>query len=181
MGKLRGIPLSSLGRPALLQLQAMGIDVRKYLDGSTQTVVTPRAHKFGVSAAVDRTEDGLIFDSKLEAGAYRLLTNWHVPFDRQVEFELESEFEFEGRKYRAVKYVADFVLDPKGKRLVVDIKGFRTKMYDLKAKLMLKRFGIKIINIKKLPELALLVHDHGLLVRNESSNSGVSSGGTENI
>ncbi len=163
MGKLRGIPLSSLGRPALLQLQAMGIDVSKHLNGSGQMVAAPRAHKFGVSAAVDRTEDGLVFDSKLEAGAYRLLTNWNVPFDRQVEFELESKFEFEGRIYRAVKYVADFVLDPKGKRLVVDVKGFRTKMYQLKKKLLLKKYSVQIQEIKNLPDLALLLKIHGFI------------------
>lgn len=160
------MPLDCLGRPALLQLQAMGIDVRKYLDappGRGRVVIPqPRQHKFNVSSKEQRTEDGIVFASKLELAAYRFLRDRHIPFDRQVEFVIEEGFEHEGKKYRAVKYVCDFVIDPKGKRLVVDTKGFRTRMFELKEKLMLKRHGIKIIGIKDLPSLALLVHDHGL-------------------
>jgi len=164
--KRRGIPLGCLGRPALLQLQAQGIDVSKYLNAKPGEKLTGRqplrVHKFNVSDAEIRTEDGIVFASKLEAAAYRYLRDHHVPFDRQTEFVIEEGFEHEGKKYRAVKYVCDFVIDPGGKKLVVDTKGFRTRMFELKQKLVLKRFGIKIICIRDLPSLALLLRNQNL-------------------
>jgi hypothetical protein len=45
---------------------------------------------------------------------------------------------------QAVKYVADFVYTENGKRVVEDTKGFRTKDYIIKRKLMLWVHGIKI-------------------------------------
>lgn len=41
-------------------------------------------------------------------------------------------------------YVADFVYYRDGKMIVEDCKGFRTKEYILKRKLMLKNYGIRI-------------------------------------
>lgn len=41
-------------------------------------------------------------------------------------------------------YVADFVYYRDGKMIVEDCKGFRTKEYILKRKLMLKKYGIRI-------------------------------------
>lgn len=47
---------------------------------------------------------------------------------------------------RAVDYVADFVyIDADGKEVVEDSKGMRTKDYIIKRKLMLHRYGIRII------------------------------------
>ena len=45
---------------------------------------------------------------------------------------------------QAVKYVADFVYQENGKTIVEDTKGFRTKDYIIKRKLMLWVHGIKI-------------------------------------
>ena len=44
----------------------------------------------------------------------------------------------------AVKYVADFVYKENGKTIVEDTKGFKTKDYIIKRKLMLWVHGIKI-------------------------------------
>ncbi len=169
MSKLFGIPIESLGRPALLQLQAQGHDVKKYLDRPPKSVLPkgllPQQHKFGVFSAKDaRTMDGIVFASKLELNAYRYLRDQHIPFDRQVPFVLEENFEFEGKKYRAFKYVTDFVLEPQGKRLVVDTKGFETPMFKLQKKLMVLKHGIHIHCVRSLTELALLIREHGLLV-----------------
>ena len=45
---------------------------------------------------------------------------------------------------KAVIYKADFVYTEKGKMVVEDTKGVKTKDYIIKRKLMLKEFGIKI-------------------------------------
>ena len=46
---------------------------------------------------------------------------------------------------RGVSYIADFVYkDESGREIVEDTKGFRTKDYILKRKLLLWRYGIKI-------------------------------------
>lgn len=75
---------------------------------------------------------------------------------RQVEFELipaQREPDTVGvrggiRKGKvieyAVKYVADFVYYENGKKVVEDTKGFKTKDYIIKRKLMLWVYGIRI-------------------------------------
>lgn len=45
---------------------------------------------------------------------------------------------------RSVKYIADFQYVKNGETVVEDTKGFRTKDYVIKRKLMLYVFGIKI-------------------------------------
>ena len=78
---------------------------------------------------------------------------------RQVEFELipaQREPDTVGvrggiRKGKtiefAVKYVADFVYYENGKKVVEDTKGFKTKDYIIKRKLMLWVHGIRIKEI----------------------------------
>jgi hypothetical protein len=64
----------------------------------------------------------------------------------QVAFLLQEWFEWNGKKIRPIKYIADFVYeDEKGKKIVEDTKGFKTKDYLLKRKLFLKRYKDKII------------------------------------
>lgn len=56
---------------------------------------------------------------------------------RQVKFTLQEGFLYEGRKIRAIEYVADFVYEADG-LIIEDVKGYRTPEYRIKAK-MLKR------------------------------------------
>lgn len=110
------------------------------------------------------TIDGNTFDSRKEyrrfcelsllqrAGA---ITDLH----RQVEFELipaQREPDTIGvrggvKKGKtlelAVKYVADFTYKENGKTIVEDTKGFKTKDYIIKRKLMLWVHGIRIKEI----------------------------------
>jgi len=60
---------------------------------------------------------------------------------RQVRFELIPKI---GR-LRAIFYVADFVYDLGGKPVVEDKKGFKTRLYRLKARLLLWRHNIEIL------------------------------------
>jgi hypothetical protein len=110
------------------------------------------------------TRNGVTFDSKKEARRYGellLLERAGVITDlqRQVEFELiptQREADTIGvrggvKKGKvielAVKYVADFVYKENDKTIVEDTKGFKTKDYIIKRKLMLYVHGIRIKEI----------------------------------
>lgn len=63
----------------------------------------------------------------------------------QVPFELIPMQKINGKCVeRSCKYVADFVYIQDGRQVVEDTKGFRTKEYIIKRKLMLWRYGIRI-------------------------------------
>nr|UVY29452.1 MAG: Protein of unknown function (DUF1064) [Bacteriophage sp.] len=93
--------------------------------------------------------DGITFDSKREADRYLVLKSMEEDgtiedLRRQVRYELVSAFDVDGRHYRPVFYVADFVYTEDGKEVVEDVKGMRTDTYRLKSKLFARRYG-KII------------------------------------
>lgn len=93
--------------------------------------------------------DGMTFDSKREADRYLVLKNIEEDGDiedlrRQVRYELVPAFDVDGRHYRPVFYVADFVYVEDGKTVVEDVKGMRTDVYRLKSKLFAKRYGMSI-------------------------------------
>lgn len=105
--------------------------------------------------------NGVKFDSVKEARRYQDLLILQragaiTDLQRQVEFELipaqrePDRVGVRGGKIKgktieqAVKYVADFVYTENGKKVVEDTKGFRTKDYIIKRKLMLWVHGIKI-------------------------------------
>lgn len=87
--------------------------------------------------------DGIIFDSIKEKNYYCELKVLRmagevIEFERQVTFELQPKFKHDGKTVRAIKYIADFVVHyPDGLQVVVDTKGFRTKEYLLKRKMLL--------------------------------------------
>ena len=91
--------------------------------------------------------DGMMFDSRKEAQRWaelkwmergRLISG----LERQVAFEIIPKTD----KYRAVKYVADFVYTDAetGEKVVEDCKGMRTDVYLLKKKLMYWKYGIDV-------------------------------------
>lgn len=97
--------------------------------------------------------DGVTFDSKKEAKRYqelRILEKAGEIKDlrRQVKFELIPSQRINGKvAERAVEYRADFVYTQDGQTIVEDTKGFRTKDYIIKRKLMLWVHGIRIREI----------------------------------
>ena len=113
--------------------------------------------------------DGIEFDSKKEAIRYQELLLLQKAgeiymLERQKVYELlpaQREPDTVGKRggvikgkllERAVEYVADFVYtDKNGKTVVEDVKGFREggayAVFVLKRKLMLYRYGIKIIEV----------------------------------
>lgn len=90
--------------------------------------------------------DNIVFDSKLEAERYGILKLLEKAgeikdLEMQVEFVLIPPFTHNGKKYRKATYKADFVYtDKEGKQIVEDTKGFVTKEYALKKKLLLFRY-----------------------------------------
>ena len=98
------------------------------------------------------TIDGIKFDSKKEADYYcelvlRKKAGDILDFDLQPDFHLQEPFtDNMGKKHRAIKYIADFIIyhnlptEEKFKVEVVDVKGFKTKEYQIKKKLFLKKY-----------------------------------------
>lgn len=94
--------------------------------------------------------DGITFDSRKEARRYaelRLLERSGAIHNlrRQVRYELIPVQKKDGKTIeRACHYIADFVYEENGKTVVEDVKGYRTKEYVLKRKLMLQVHGIEV-------------------------------------
>lgn len=92
--------------------------------------------------------DGIIFDSGKEAGRYcqlRLMERAGIIQDLQLQVEYELN---PGGTY-SLKYIADFVYSivTSGEQVVEDVKGFRTKEYKKKKRLMKKIHRIEIHEI----------------------------------
>ena len=95
------------------------------------------------------TVDGITFDSRKEADRYLVLKGMEEDgsienLRRQVRYELVPAFDVDGRHYRPVYYVADFVYVEDDKEVVEDVKGMRTDVYRLKSKLFARRYGMSI-------------------------------------
>lgn len=103
------------------------------------------------------TLDGISFDSKKEARRYAELLLMQkageiYDLQRQVPFVIipKQTDPITGKVLeREAKYIADFTYRSckTGRITVEDTKGFRTKDYILKRKLMLYRHGIKVKEI----------------------------------
>lgn len=94
------------------------------------------------------TVNGITFDSKLEAARYSELLvlergGFISALTTQPKFLLQDGFEYDGKKERAIYYIADFqYLDSDTNEWVVeDAKGTRTEVYKLKRKLFLAKYG----------------------------------------
>ena len=55
----------------------------------------------------------------------------------QIPYILLPSFTFNGKKYREIKYIADFVYFQDGKIIIEDCKGYKTETYRIKKKLLL--------------------------------------------
>lgn len=91
--------------------------------------------------------DGIAFDSIKERDYYAdvlLPLKWAGEIkniDMQVSFVLQPPFKHGGKTIKEIKYVADFVITyPDGRKKVIDTKGYRTKEYQLKRKMLLYKY-----------------------------------------
>ena len=88
-------------------------------------------------------KQGIISDLRLQV-PYELIPAIY----EDVEKQLKTKVKVVSRcVQRAVTYVADFVYIQDGKTIVEDTKGFRTKEYELKKKMMRALLGITIKEI----------------------------------
>ena len=115
--------------------------------------------------------DGEVFDSKAECRRWKelklLLDTGHIKnLLRQVEFPLIPEQREKSTEIytkgvnkgkpkpgklleRKVSYIADFVYETAdGEMVVEDVKGMKTKEYILKRKMLLYRYGIRILEVR---------------------------------
>ena len=110
--------------------------------------------------------DGIIFDSRKEGRRYaelKVMQKAGIIHDLQLQVKfvlIPSQREESTEVYKTGKrkgepkagklietecsYIADFVYYENGKMIVEDVKGFRTKEYVLKRKMMLYFHGIRI-------------------------------------
>ena len=114
--------------------------------------------------SIKTTVNGIVFDSRKEARRYQellLLERAGVIQDLKMQVKyvlIPAQYEFyerygaKGKELKPgkrliekeVSYFADFVYEQNGETVVEDTKGFKTKDYIIKRKLMLYTYGIRI-------------------------------------
>lgn len=92
------------------------------------------------------TVDGITFDSKKESKRYLELKAMEKVGSIQ-NLQLQVPFILiEKSKYgRSIKYVADFVYNRNGSKVVEDVKGVKTPVYKLKKRIMAEKYGIIVL------------------------------------
>lgn len=95
--------------------------------------------------------DGIKFDSKKERAYYlklKVLEDLGQIKDLELQkvYELQPSFKLNDKTYRKITYKADFcyISVPDNKLHVVDVKGFKTKEYLLKKKMLAYKYNIEI-------------------------------------
>lgn len=93
--------------------------------------------------------DDIEFMSKKEGNRYLQLKKLQEEgiisdLKMQVPYILIEPFVLNGKKYRKMEYVADFVYMRDGEKIVEDTKGYRTEVYKIKKKLMAYLYHIQI-------------------------------------
>ena len=97
------------------------------------------------------TIGGETFDSRKEAERWVVLRAKEERGEisdlrRQVKYVLIPAQYKDGKCiFRSVTYIADFVYEQDGEKVVEDVKGFRTPEYIIKRKLMYQIFGIYVM------------------------------------
>ena len=105
-----------------------------------------RGNKYG---AVRTEVDGVVFASKAEARRYselRLLEQGGVIRD----LVLQPAYDLDVNGTRVARYIADFAYwdNERNERIVEDVKGVKTPVYRLKAKMMRAQYGIDIVEVE---------------------------------
>lgn len=119
-------------------------------------------NKYNVSPKESRTSDGIVFDSKFEMQAYELLKTYlgKQYFSLSPKYELQPGFRNEdGKKIRAIHYIADFLLTYKGKEYIVDTKGVETDVFKMKEKMFTYTHNKKIYKIKSKKKMLAFICD----------------------
>ena len=98
---------------------------------------------------------GRTFDSRREAAEYLkyrdMLNKGEImKLELQPEFELLPTFKSFGKTQRGVKYTPDFLLTyPDGRKVAVEVKGYRTTDYVLRAKMFRWKYkDIELLEVR---------------------------------
>lgn len=126
-----------------------GVVVKSNINTRLSDKKPPVASKTTKYGNIKTVKDGLTFDSIAEQKYYDLHKNENVHF--QVPFMLQDGFRLGDKKYRAINYIADFVFynDDGSINKVVDVKGVRTDVFNIKSKMFTKRYGKPIYLAKQ--------------------------------
>lgn len=98
--------------------------------------------------------DGIEFDSKLEGEYYLHLKEMKaqgviLDFSLQPKFLLQDSFKKNGKTFRKIEYVADFLITLlDGEKEVIDVKGFETADFKIKRKIFEKKYPYKLTLVK---------------------------------
>ena len=81
-----------------------------------------------------------VFDSIAESRRYKELALLEQAgeienLQLQPKFLLQESFKKNGKTYRKIEYIADFMYEEKGKVIIEDVKGMETKEFKIKRKL----------------------------------------------
>ena len=97
--------------------------------------------------------DNILFDSIAEAEYYIYLKSeekmGHISdLQLQVPFMLQSSYKNNrGQRIRAIKYIADFVFNRDGEKVIVDVKGKQTEAFKIKWKMLGMKYPDYILEI----------------------------------
>lgn len=98
--------------------------------------------------------DGITFDSKAEGQYYLHLVKLKrdgliQDFSLQPRYILQEAFEKNGKKYRQIEYIGDFLITLlDGTLELIDVKGFETPDFKIKRKLFEKRYPFPLTLVK---------------------------------
>lgn len=86
--------------------------------------------------------DGIEFDSQKEAKRYselKLMEKAGIieQLVLQPKYTLQPKFKLNGKTHRAITYQADFEYTQDSQRIVEDVKGYKTRAYNLKKKMFM--------------------------------------------
>ena len=89
--------------------------------------------------------DMYVFDSIAESRRYKELALLErvgeiKKLQLQPRFLLQESFKKNGKTYRKIEYIADFMYEENGKVIVEDVKGIQTDVFKLKHKLFEKKY-----------------------------------------
>ena len=111
----------------------------------TRRKASPRRSKYG---AIRTKVDGIMFDSKKEAGRYVYLKGLQTAGEI-TDLECHPPYDLFIEEHKVCRYVADFKYrDSNGVEHVEDVKGVITSVFRLKAKLMKILLNIEVEIVK---------------------------------
>lgn len=87
--------------------------------------------------------------SKQEDEFVEYMRSLGYEFETQKKFILQEKFEFDEETHLAITYTPDLYF-PEDK-LAIDYKGSLTDVYKIKKKMFVKKYGIKLVEVRRVP------------------------------